>query len=338
MDRPEERLALIEILETIERHGRVARAVDVLRWPLTLGRALDNHIVLDDPYAAAHHARIEPDAEGRLLLHVFETRNGIDHDGRRLDAGKPWPLPPGGATLQIGATRLRLRLPGEALALEKPLPGLAPGRRLVTLACGVALLLLQAAVQWISLDPGVDYSAWLPTLVGLPLVLVGWCGAWAFMSKLFQHRFDFGGHLRIALPWLLAIGLVDALWPQLAAAAGTPRLWQLASPLQGLLAALLVRAHLQHVLPLHLRAVTAAVAALAVSGAAISLGLTWRAFDSFATSQYMSTLPLPALRLTGSVPPATLVQDMAPLAAQLKQRVLKAKKDEETDGGDGAAE
>ena len=93
-------------------------------------------------------------------------------------------------------------------------------------------------------------------LVGVPLVLVGWCGVWALISKLFQHRFDFGGHLRIALPWLLGIVLVDQLLPPLAAMLGAPWLWQLAEPVEALLAALLLRAHLAHVLPLHQRMVT----------------------------------------------------------------------------------
>ena len=43
MDHAPERLALIEVEG---RDGRIGRAVDVLRWPLTLGRALDNHLVV----------------------------------------------------------------------------------------------------------------------------------------------------------------------------------------------------------------------------------------------------------------------------------------------------
>ena len=46
----------------------------------------------------------------------------------------------------------------------------------------------------------------------------------------------------------------------------------------------------------------------------------------------MSTLPLPALRLAGTVPTATLMQDMTPLAARLAQRVKKTKQDDSDDG------
>ena len=42
----------------------------------------------------------------------------------------------------------------------------------------------------------------------------------------------------------------------------------------------------------------------------------------------MSTLPLPALRLAGTVPTQALVQEMAPLAEALAERVKRAKKDD----------
>jgi hypothetical protein len=49
----------------------------------------------------------------------------------------------------------------------------------------------------------------------------------------------------------------------------------------------------------------------------------------------MSTLPLPALRLSGTVPPKALVDSMAPLREQLAQRVRKAKDDDaEEEAGD----
>jgi hypothetical protein len=301
-----------------------------------IGRALDNHVVLDDPHAAPHHARLAPDGAGRLTLTVLPGRNGIVHEGQHYNAGAALELPAGGATLHIGATRLRLRLRGETLAPEQALPALAPGSRALLPLTGAALLALLLGSHGVSLDPGADYSAWLPMLVGLPLVIAGWTAAWALMSKLFRHRFDFLGHLRIVLPWLLVMSLADVLWPQFAAAIAAPGLWQLTAPLQALLAALLVRAHLAHVLPQHQRAVTVAVAVAALSGGAISLALTHRRSDSFSSAPYMSTLPMPALRLAGTVPSKALVQEMGPLAARLTQRARAARA--EDDEGESAAE
>lgn len=327
MERPEERVALIEWLD---RDGHVQRGADVHRWPLSLGRALDNTVVLDDPHVAAHHAVLDLDAEGRLQLQALPSLNGVLLDGQAVPERAA--LPPAEAVLQLGATRLRLRTAAAALAPERALQRARPASGRRTLAAGLGVLALTLGETWLGLDPGADYSAWLPLVLGLPVALALWCGLWALLSKLFQHRFDFNGHLRIALPWLLAATLVDQLWPVLTAALALPALWMAGSALQSLLLVLMLHAHLRHTLPLHQRAVTVAVAAMAITGVGFTTALTWRSHDSLVATPYMSTLPMPALRVAGTVPSATLVADMAPLAGRLAERVAEARKDDEEAG------
>ena len=327
MDRPEERIALIECLE---RDGRPGRTIDVFAWPMALGRGLANQVVLDDPYVAADHARLETADHGGLQLRVLQTANGVTVDGRRHAAGALCPLAAGGAMLQLGHSRLRLRLPGEALAPEKPLPA-AAGK---VLLLAVPLLALLMARQAIRLDPGAELTTWLPLLITWPMGAVGWCAAWALLSKLFQHRFDFMGHLRIALPWFLATLSVGALLPQVAASLAWPWLWRSVDPLQVLLGALWLRQHILHVLPTHQRAVTGVVAAALLAGSAVSLSFIHRETDSFSRAPYMSTLPVPALRLSVTAAPALLVDDVAKLAEPLARRVKRAREDDEEDGAD----
>lgn len=334
MDRPQDRLALIECGE---REGRPARVLDVWRWPLTLGRALDNDIVLDDPCVAAHHARIEALPEGGLQLQVLQTTNGLRVDGRLHGAGASVALPASAATtLQAGNTTLRLRWPGEALAPEKPLP--TGSSALVPLVLGALLATSVLVRHGIGLDPGAEPTAWLPAALGLPAMLATWCAVWALLSKLFQHRFDFAGHLRIALPWLVSAEASEVLCQQVGAMFGWPWLWRLAPALEVLLLALMLRAHLVHVLPQHARSLSAAVVAALAVGGGISLHLTYRATDRLSRPAYMSTLPLPALDFAERVNAAQLVQDMPAMAQALARRVQKAREDEaengEEDGGD----
>ena len=94
----------------------------------------------------------------------------------------------------------------------------------------------------------------------------------------------------------------------------------------------MLRAHLTQVLPLSGRTVTAVVAVAALVGTAISITLTQRATDRYSRPAYMSTLPLSALHVANTTTTETLVQDMAPLAAKLAQRVKRARADEESDG------
>ena len=328
MEPRQDRIALIEILD---RDGRVARCVDVLCWPLSLGRALGNDLVLDDPHVAAEHAQLQLDDSGALRLSVGDTVNGVTVNDQTHSAGERVPLPTTGALLQVGGLRLRLRLPGETLAPERALPplGRSSGGRLFT--AGLLLMALTLISHGLTLDPQVDATAWLPPLLGLPVAIAGWCGIWALASKLFQHRFDFMGHLRVTLPWLLAIELIDALLEPLAASLAWPGLWRTVAPVQALMGALMLRQQLLLVLPLSRRAVSAVVAMAAGVAAAISLTITHRATDRFSRPAYMSTLPLAGLILADPVPVPLLVQEMAPLAQGLAARVRRAKVDEEDD-------
>ena len=323
------RLALIEL---VERDGRVSRVLDVHAWPLSLGRALSNDLVIDDPHLAAHHATLALDDQGVLHLQVGNTVNGLHLGDTALAAGQRAPVPAAGATLHLGALRLRLRLPGEVLAPERllPLNRLASWAAVGTAAA--LLVALSVAERWVNLDPGADLSAWMPVLLGLPVVMAGWAGLWALASKLFQHRFDFNGHLRIMVPWMLGVVAIDTFMEPIAATLGWPWLWRLSPLVQALLGVLMLRAQLLHVLPQSRRAVTAAAAAAALAGLALNLTLTHRQTDRLSRPPYMSTLPLPGLLLSGTEPSAALVQDLSPLAAELAARVKQAKADEPEEG------
>ena len=332
MEHPEEQPHRRALIELLDRDGRVARSVDVFRWPLTLGRALDNDVVLDDPYVAARHAVLQADGLGQVTLTVGDSINGVRLGPARHAAGARVTLPAAGAQLQLGGVKLRLRLPAEALAAEWPLPAMAGAALATPLMAGGLMLLLALASHWLALDPGADATAWLPVIVGLPLALAAWCGLWALVSKLFQHRFDFLGHLRIVLPWLLAIEGAGMLLPLLGSALAWPWLWRLGAPVQALLGLLLLRAHLMHLLPLASRTITTVLAGAALVGSTIQLILSQRATDRYSRPAYMSTLPLPAMRLSVTAAPSTLVQEMDPLAERLAQRVRRARAEEDRDG------
>jgi hypothetical protein len=336
---PSGRLALVEVHDN---NGLFLRSLSVHAWPLHIGRALDQDLVLDDPFVAPHHATLWLDALGQLQLQVGNTVNGVAVQGNKHVAGSQVALPTGAkhgpASLHIGQTQLLLRLPSTAVAPERVLPRSSRLGAPALLAMGAALLLLGLLRQWLDLDPGADTTAWLPGLFALPAGVLGWCAAWALVSKLFQGRFDFVPHLRIALPWLLTSEVLTLLLPQLAAALGWPWLWRLAPTVQVLLTASVVHQHLAYVLPQHSRRVTGAMVAAVLVGSAITLTYVHRSTDRFSRPAYMSTLPLPALHATAggaSATPASLVQDLAPLAAQLQRRVAQARSEEAGLGDEG---
>ena len=332
MDRPEDRLALIEVLD---RDGRCLRALDVLAWPFSIGRALDQHLVLDDDFVAPAHVSLHIDGQGALQLQVGNTVNGVELQGQALAAGAMRPLDTGDGRaldLQLGHTRLRLRLRSQPLAAEQRLPPRASTTLWAPLSIGLALLAMTGLGHWINLDPGADITDWLPALVAAPFVVLGWCTLWALLTRLFQQHFQFLRHLRVLLPWLLALSLSAALLPQIAAALAWPLLWRLSDPLQVLLMAGLISQHLLVALPRHPRRVYAGLLSALLGFGALSLTFVHRSADRLSRAPYMSTLPQPAWNWGGAVSGSVLVQELAPLASQLAERVKKAKAEEAANG------
>ncbi len=55
------------------------------KFPVTIGRAFDNDIILSDRSVSAHHIRIEQGEHGKLYIHNLSDENGTFVDGRRVE-------------------------------------------------------------------------------------------------------------------------------------------------------------------------------------------------------------------------------------------------------------
>jgi pSer/pThr/pTyr-binding forkhead associated (FHA) protein len=74
--------------------------------PITIGRAPDSTIVLDDDYVSHRHARLAPDAQGRWMVDDVGSTNGTYLDRQRVTG----PVLVGtGVAIRIGKTVLELR-------------------------------------------------------------------------------------------------------------------------------------------------------------------------------------------------------------------------------------
>jgi hypothetical protein len=74
--------------------------------PITIGRAPDSTIVLDDDYVSHRHARIAPDAQGRWIVEDLGSTNGTYLDRQRLTGPSPVSA---GTPIRIGKTVVELR-------------------------------------------------------------------------------------------------------------------------------------------------------------------------------------------------------------------------------------
>ena len=323
------RLAQAEVVDAV---GHGVRLIDVQAWPLTIGRALDNDIVLPDPHVAAHHATLTPDADGHLHVSVGDSRNGVrvehGHSHALLRAGEQAALP-ALARLHVGHSQLLLRLPSDPLAAELPLVQVlaAAPRALVPVLAVVALLWLLAA-RWIGSDADARWNDYLAPLLVAGGALFVWCLVWGLASKLFTGRFTLTPHLRLALVFGLAMQAIDLLLMVLAFSLDWPLLSHLRPAANVAVGALWLSQHLRQVLPKHARTVGAWIAACTVLAVAVAMVTNWRRHDRVFEELYAPNLMPPSWRLAHGAPVQSLVSDLRALEQPLRERAAKAKAEE----------
>lgn len=319
-------LALIEVLD---RDGGVRQAERITAWPLRVGRALDNDLVLDDPHVAAHHFRVGPNDDG-IVLTVGDTVNGVSVGAQQLAAGERWQAGATPFTVVAGRTHLRLRLAEHTVAAERPLAAARVfGQRLVPLAVLALLNLLVIGFgTYLASDPEPFPRQLARDLLGSVGALFAWCGAWTLLSKLFTRQGHFLWHVRVLLTASLAWQVLDTLltlaafslsWPWLASHAYLPGM---------AIAAGALYLHLQAVEP-HRPAATRAFAAAAF---VVGLGLTvwghWQRFEGTRSELYQAAMFPPALRVAGTEDLDAYVDALRPLQETLDAQASKPADDD----------
>lgn len=195
-------------IELLPRHREHAMRERLGADALTIGRAWDNDIVLDDAHVAAHHLRIARDAEGRWIAEDLGSINGLHVEGERRAQARVELAP--GTSVRIGQTLLRLHRGSDAVPAELPLRH----RRSpwpAALACSALVLALAVLELWLAEPAEPKLIRYLTGVLALAAITLLWTSAWATISRLFAGHARFGLHLLIASAGLLAYSLYDPL-------------------------------------------------------------------------------------------------------------------------------
>ena len=313
--RTDERPVKLAVVELLDRDGHARQAVPVSAWPVTIGRAVDCDIVVDDAHVAARHLTLW-ESDGAVTVEVGESLNGAEWQGARLPSGARATIP-AGAVVQIGTTRLRVRRAADPLPPERALTPEPPAGRVPLVALLSALVAWAVATQWIDSDPGARMTDYLPAVLGTALGLVVWCGLWALASKIFRNRFEFWPHTRIAASYLLGVSLVGFLLPLLAFISGWPAFSRIAGLAGGAVSCAMVVAHLSRIVPSRRRAMGAIMAVLFALGVGVLMIRTYQTNDRYFGELYVTRLAPPSLRLAPAVEPARFIEESKALKAVL---------------------
>ena len=315
------------LIEAFDHHGALLARAPITRWPVTVGRALDCDLVLDDPFVAPTHLRIDRvvDAPRTVQVEVLETRNGArlqrKQSSKQYGQGDRFEWPDG-TPIDLGHTQVTLRLADTPIAAEQPLPQF-PWR---TVAMTVMLVVLMVAAaagnSWLEARDVSQYLKSLPgVLLMLLVVLGGWSGVWAAANKVFAGQLRFWRHVRIACAAALGVDAVHLVAHLTAFAFSLEALSRFANVLVVLVLAGALYAHLATVLPRRRVGLAWTVAAVVALGLPAWLGAQWLNNMRLSSTLYMSSLFPPSLRVAPAVPVEQFLQETESLRGKLDRRL-----------------
>jgi len=330
------------LLEVVDRDGLVRQSWRIERWPVSIGRALDNTIVLSDPHVAAHHATIDlvigaDTAPAKVVVAAGETKNGVVVGRRdRIAGGTAREIADDGrdVELQIGRAQLRLRLAGHALAAEQPMSAVADTehRWPPTLGFAVAVLAVVLATAWVETDPeAVVRSAGMVVLSTIAGGAI-WCGLWALLSKTFTRQSHFGWHVRVFVVASLVLLALSIVPPLFAFAFSWPWATDFSFVAVYATAAAAIYFHLLAVEPSRRKLMRGVAATGFVVGVALSLWFNVQRTGRPGEELYMNHLFPPQLRIARPTSVDRFVDSLAPMQAILDKQ---AKERGSSEGDDG---
>lgn len=205
------------VVEVLDHHGRVQQreriVLDAAHPSFTVGRSARADVMLDDEHAAALHAEISVNADGDAHVTDLGSVNGIVVGGKRHRAASGLLLPE--LALQVGRTRLRLRLPGETLAPEREdramLGHLSP-RHAPRLALAGGLLCLLFVFYSVWLEAPTDLV--MPLVIGIVttvLMLGVWSAIWSLLTRVMQGEWRWLSHAAIFLGVMAGLYVLDGV-------------------------------------------------------------------------------------------------------------------------------
>lgn len=314
-------------VEQLTPDGEVIHRSKITHLPISIGRAYDNDIILDDPHTAAHHAQIELSQLDELVISDLGSYNGITHANTREN----FFVVDGDKIYRLGHTRLRIRTADYKVATEVTDYTNHRWEGLLPAITGLVLLLITGLLStWVAdLNQGT-LSKYLLELVSVLGFAIGWSGVWALFSRLFNGHARFGRHLFIASVGLAFMELWEHLSGVIAYAFSWEFLVNFTTAPVIVICTVVLYFHMQTAGNKRPGRLKMYLVALAILGSAVTMTKKYQATNHLADELYMGNIYPPAVRISRD---HTLEEFMGDMQS-LQEKVDKARK-ENPDKEDG---
>jgi hypothetical protein len=317
-------------VEVLSRHGDVALRQRFTSTPITIGRAYDNDVVVDDPHVAAHHLRIVRSDDGVLMAEDLGSLNGL-YLGRGREKRSEIAFD-GDHEISVGTTMLRVRTAAFAVPDEQPV---IRGVRFwpAAIACIAGVFLLAVLDLWLSETTEPKAIRYFTPLLIITGIVVAWTAGWSVINRVFRGQARFGLHFLIVSAGMLAFSFYDQAAEMGAFAFSWTALTTTSYLVAWILLGAIVFAHLVAINPSR-KPIKLGIAVL-VAAAGISMQtLKQGEFRSnYGQPIVLNRLEPPALRLVSPQLEAAFFADAAKIRASLDKA-----RTEEPSGGDGFAD
>jgi len=206
----------VVVIEVVDHQGTIIERFRATQFPVKVGRAYDNDLIIADPYVCPHHCEVTLGEAGEVIVNDLSSVNGTFAAGEGKRSGQVTVA--ADSQLRIGHTRLHFKFPGqpvEATRIDQ-----APHKmhewppRSLTFNIGVLLLGMLMMTLWDYLDSYTEFQygryffgEQIPALIAI----AGWAAIWSIVSRITAHRFAFLRHATILVSVILLIAVSSYL-------------------------------------------------------------------------------------------------------------------------------
>jgi FHA domain len=300
----------IYFVEILNHSGDVQSRQRLTTLPIRIGRAYDNDVILDDLHTAAHHALVDINEDGALVIRDLGSHNTLRRKSSRGKNNHPHYkgvselqknefLIAGDSVFHLGHTQIRVRMLDYKVA-----PELIDATNYrwqgwpLAFAAFFMIGLIAFSNTWLSdIDNNKSTSYIINICIWLGYAMT-WAGIWALANRVFGGAAHFSRHL-----FILSCGLsLLYFWGYLAISIAYSFSFEIVtrygSHLEIALFAATVYYHLCQITPRRTQRLGLICASLALLGSGLMLMKNLQGTNQYADELYLHDILPPAMRLS----------------------------------------